>query len=63
MATKKSKNPVGRPRKKHGMETLLDRKSSFKLNNYNVVLDKYVDALIVMFTMLFVACLILIIKG
>ena len=36
---KKSSNPVGRPRKKYGAETLMDTKKSFKLNNNNIVLD------------------------
>ena len=43
---KKSSNPVGRPKKKYGAETLMETKKSFKLNNNNVVLDKYADALI-----------------
>ena len=39
---KKSSNPVGRPRKKYGAETLMDSKKSFKVNNNNIVFDKYV---------------------
>ena len=34
---KKSSNPVGRPRKKYGAETLMDNKKSFKVNNNNIV--------------------------
>lgn len=57
--TKKSTNPVGRPRKKHGAETLMDNKKSFKLNNNDVVFDKYADALILMAIILIIACLVL----
>lgn len=56
---KKSSNPVGRPRKKYGVETLLDVKKSFKLNNNNIVLDKLGDALILMAVILIVACVVL----
>ncbi len=60
MATKKkSFNPVGRPKKKYGAETLMDNKKSFKLNNNNIVLDKFADALILMAVILIVACLVL----
>ncbi len=60
MATKKkSSNPVGRPKKKYGAETLMDNKKSFKLNNNNIVLDKFADALILMAVILIVACLVL----
>jgi len=60
MATKKkSSNPVGRPRKKSGTETLMDNKKSFKLNNNNIVLDKWADALILMAIILMVACVVL----
>lgn len=59
MATKKSSNPVGRPKKKYGKETLMDNKKSFKLNNNNIVLDKHADALILMAVMLIVACVVL----
>lgn len=56
---KKSSNPVGRPKKKYGAETLMDNKKSFKLNNNNIVLDKFADALILMAVILIVACLVL----
>ena len=56
---KKSSNPVGRPKKKYGTETLMDNKKSFKLNNNNIVLDKYADALILMAIILIVACVVL----
>lgn len=59
MATKKSSNPVGRPKKKYGAETLMDNKKSFKLNNNNIVLDKYGDALILMAIILIVACIVM----
>ncbi len=60
MATKKkSSNPVGRPRKKYGAETLMDNKKSFKLNNNNVVFDKWADALILMAIILIVVCVVL----
>lgn len=57
--TKKSANPVGRPRKKYGAETLMDNKKSFKVNNNNIVFDKYADALILMAVILIVACIVL----
>ena len=57
--TKKSANPVGRPRKKYGAETLMDNKKSFKVDNNNVVFDKYGDALILMAVILIIACLVL----
>lgn len=56
---KKSSNPVGRPKKKYGAETLMETKKSFKLNNNNVVLDKYGDALILVAIILIVACIVL----
>ena len=56
---KKSSNPVGRPKKKYGSETLMDNKKSFKVNNINIVLDKYADALILMAIILIVACVVL----
>ena len=56
---KKSSNPVGRPKKKYGAETLMETKKSFKLNNNNVVLDKYGDALILAALILIVACIVL----
>ena len=58
MAAKKSSNPVGRPRKKYGMKTLMNNKNSFKLDN-NVIFDKYIDALIVMAVILICACTVL----
>lgn len=57
--TNKSANPVGRPRKKYGAETLMDNKKSFKVDNNNVVFDKYGDALILMAVILIIACLVL----
>ena len=59
---KKSSNPVGRPKKKYGAETLMETKKSFKLNNNNVVLDKYGDALILAAVILIVACIVLYLK-
>lgn len=56
---KKSSNPVGRPKKKYGAETLMETKKSFKLNNNNVVLDKYGDVLILAAVILIVACIVL----
>ena len=56
---KKSSNPVGRPKKKYGAETLMETKKSFKLNHNNVVLDKYGDALILAAVILIVACIVL----
>ena len=50
---KKSSNPVGRPKKKYGAETLMETKKSFKLNNNNVVLDKYGAVILI------VACIVL----
>ncbi len=58
---KKGSNPVGRPRKKYGVETLMDNKKSFKLNNNNIVFDKWADALILMAIILIVMCLALLI--
>ena len=55
----KNANPVGRPKKKVGTETLLDSKRSFKVNNTNVVMDKLGDALIVAAIMLIAACVVL----
>ena len=60
MATKnKSSNPVGRPKKKYGSETLMNNKKSFKLDNNNIVLDKLGDALILMAVILIIACVVL----
>ena len=59
----KNANPVGRPKKKVGVETLLDSKRSFKMNNTNVVMDKLGDALILAAIMLIVACIILFIAS
>lgn len=56
---KKSSNPVGRPKKKYDAETLMDNKKSFKVNNNNIVFDKYADALILMAVILIVACIVL----
>ena len=55
----KNANPVGRPKKKVGTETLLDTKRTFKMNNTNIVMDKLGDALILAAIMLIVACIIL----
>lgn len=55
----KSTNPVGRPKKKVGAETLMDNKKSFKMNNNNIVFDKYGDALLLMAIILIIACLVL----
>ena len=57
--TNKSANPVGRPKKKVGAETLMDNKKSFKMNNNNIVCDKYGDALLLMAIILIIACLVL----
>ena len=56
---KKSSNPVGRPKKKYGADTLVAHKKSFKVNNNNIVFDKYADALILMAVTLIVACIVL----
>ena len=56
---KKSANPVGRPRKKYGSETLLENKKSFKLNNNNVVFDPFGDALLLVAIILIVACIVI----
>lgn len=48
-SVKVAKNPVGRPRKKHGKEVLLDNKQSFKIGK-NTVLGTYVDVLIMIAT-------------
>lgn len=56
---KKSTNPVGRPKKKYGTETLMNNKKSFKVNNNDVVFDKYADGLILMVIILIIACLVL----
>ena len=56
---KKSANPVGRPRKKYGTETLLENKKSFKLNNNNVVFDPFGDALLLVAIILIVACIVI----
>ena len=55
----KNANPVGRPKKKVGAETLLDTKRTFKVNNTNIVMDKLGDALILAAIMLIVACVVL----
>lgn len=57
--TKKSANPVGRPRKKHGAETFMNNKKSFKINNNDVVFDKYLDPLLLAAIALIIACLVL----
>lgn len=54
----KSTNPVGRPRKKHGTETLLSNKDSFKLKK-DTVFDGVIDALILSVIILAEVCLIL----
>ena len=56
---KKSSNPVGRPKKKYGTETLMNNKKSFKLDNNNIVFDKLGDALLLMAVILIVACLVI----
>ena len=53
----KSTNPVGRPRKKHGAETLLSNKDSFKLKK-DTVFDSVIDALILSVIILAEVCLI-----
>lgn len=53
----KSANPVGRPRKKHGAETLLSNKDSFKLKK-DTVFDSVIDALILSVIILAEVCLI-----
>lgn len=53
----KSTNPVGRPRKKHGTETLLSNKDSFKLKK-DTVFDSVIDALILSVIILAEVCLI-----
>ena len=55
---KKSSNPVGRPKNTYGTETLLNNKKSFKLDR-NIVVDKWVDALVVVSVILVVACIIM----
>ena len=55
---KKSSNPVGRPKNTYGKDTLLNNKKTFKLDK-NIVLDKHIDALLLMAVILIVACLIL----
>ena len=37
----------------------MDNKKSFKVNNNNIVFDKYADALILMAVILIVACIVL----
>ena len=59
MALKKSANPVGRPRKKYGAETLLENKKSFKLDNNNIVFDPVGDALLLIAIILIVACIVI----
>ena len=56
---KKSANPVGRPKKKYGSETLLENKKSFKLNNNNIVFDPFGDALLLVAIRLIIACIII----
>lgn len=56
---KKSSNPVGRPRKKYGVEAFMDNKKSFKLDENNVIFDKFADALILLAVGLIVACIIM----
>ena len=51
-------NPVGRPKNTYGKDTLLNNKKSFKMDK-NVVLDKYIDALLLMAIILIIACIIL----
>ena len=58
-AKKASANPVGRPKKKYGSETLMDHKKSFKRDENGVVFDKVIDALILMAVGLIVACIVL----
>ncbi len=58
MASKKSSNPVGRPKKTYGAKTLFNNKKSFKLDK-NIVLDKYADALILAVVVLLTACVVL----
>lgn len=53
----KSTNPVGRPRKKHGAETFLSNKDSFKLKK-DTVFDSVIDALILSVIILAEVCLI-----
>ncbi len=50
-SNKATKNPVGRPRKKHGKEVLFDNKQSFKIGK-NTVLGTYVDVLIMVATVI-----------
>ena len=53
----KSVNPVGRPRKQHGTETLLSNKDSFKLKK-DTIFDSVIDALILSVIILAEVCLI-----
>ena len=55
---KKSSNPVGRPKNTYGKNTLLNHKKSFKIDK-NVVVDKHVDALIVVAIILVTICAVL----
>lgn len=55
---KKSSNPVGRPKNTYGKETLFNNKKSFKLDK-NVVIDKWIDALVVAAAMLITLCIVL----
>ena len=52
------KNPVGRPKNTYGKDTLLNNKKSFKLDK-NIIMDKWVDALILVAIILVVACIIM----
>ncbi len=58
VTAKKSSNPVGRPKNTYGKDTLLNNKKSFKVDK-NVVVDKHIDALLLVAIILIVACLIL----
>ena len=56
---KKSSNPVGRPRKKRGKEALLNHKKSFKIDNNCEVVNKRIDALILLVAGLIAACIVM----
>ncbi len=55
----KSKNKVGRPKKKYGAETLMNNKKSFKVDNTNVVVDKHIDPLLLIVAGLLAICIVL----
>ena len=55
----KSKNKVGRPKKKYGTETLMNNKKSFKVYNTNVVVDKHIDPLLLIAAGLLAICTVL----